>query len=98
MEIFEDAGGQSLLLAHEAEQEVLGADIAVAELPCFLLGEDDDVARPLGKALEHRACSLPRNAPKEKGRLERRPIREVPALCGLTSGRNHCFGSPGGDP
>src|SRR5207248_782166 len=31
IEVEEDAGGDALVLAHEAEQDVLGADVVVAE-------------------------------------------------------------------
>jgi hypothetical protein len=41
------------LLPEEAEQDVLGADVVVVELPGLLLREDDCLTRTLGEALEH---------------------------------------------
>ncbi len=38
VERLEDAGGQALLLAEQAEQDVLGADVVVLERPGLLLG------------------------------------------------------------
>ena len=48
----EDAGGKTFLLAEQAEQDVLGADVVVLELPGLFLGEDDDLAGSLCKSLE----------------------------------------------
>ncbi len=45
-------GGDALALVDEAEQEVLGADVVVAEVPSFLLGQDGGVARPVGEPRE----------------------------------------------
>src|SRR4029077_4094618 len=42
-ERFEDAGCDPLALAHETEKEVLGADVAVAELPGLVDRELDDL-------------------------------------------------------
>ena len=43
-----------LLLAQQPEEDVLRPDGVVTESPGLVLGEDDDLARALGEALEHR--------------------------------------------
>ena len=53
VEGLEDARGEPFLLAQQAEQDVLGADVVVLELPGLFLGEDDDLAGSLCKSLEH---------------------------------------------
>src|SRR3712207_944050 len=53
VEALEDAGGQTLLLAQQSEQDVLGADVVVLERSRLLLGEDDHLAGPLCESLEH---------------------------------------------
>ena len=55
VERLEDSGSQALLLAQQAEQDVLGADVVVLQDPGFLLGQDDHLAGPFCKALEHLA-------------------------------------------
>src|SRR4029079_1453370 len=57
VEGLEDAGGQALLLAQQAEEDVLGADVIVLENPGLLLGEDDHLASPFGEALKHAVLS-----------------------------------------
>ena len=52
VERLEHAGGEALLLAQQAEQDVLGADVVVLERPRLLLGEDDHLAGPLCESLE----------------------------------------------
>ena len=52
VERLEHARGQPLLLAQQAEQDVLGADVVVLEYPGLLLSEDDHLAGPFGEALE----------------------------------------------
>src|SRR6185437_11644100 len=47
----EDAGRQALLLAKEAEQDVLGADVIVLERPRLLLRKDNYLTSPLGESL-----------------------------------------------
>ena len=42
-ERLEDAGGDALALAHEAEQEVLGADVVVAQAASLVDGQLDDL-------------------------------------------------------
>ena len=44
VERLEHARGEALLLAQQAEQDVLGADVVVLERPGLFLGEDDDLA------------------------------------------------------
>ena len=53
VERLEHARGEALLLAEQAEQDVLGADVVVLEDPGLLLGEDDHLAGPFCEALEH---------------------------------------------
>ena len=53
VEGLEHPGGQALLLAEQAEQDVLGADVVVLESPRLLLGEDDYLAGSLCESLEH---------------------------------------------
>jgi hypothetical protein len=42
-------------LADEAHQDVLGANVGVAEVPGFFPGEHDDLPGPVCVALEHRS-------------------------------------------
>ena len=49
----EDARSQTLLLAEQAEQDVLGADVVVLERPRFFLSQDDYLAGSLCESLEH---------------------------------------------
>jgi hypothetical protein len=53
VERLEQASRETLLLAQQAEQDVLGADVVVVEPPRLVLRQHDDLARPLGEALEH---------------------------------------------
>ena len=52
VERLEHAGGETLLLAEQAEQDVLGADVVVLERPRLVLREDDDLASPFSEAFE----------------------------------------------
>jgi hypothetical protein len=52
-ETLQDQACQPLTFAHEAKQEVLGADIRVARSPCLVLREDADPPGTLGEPLEH---------------------------------------------
>ena len=52
VERLEHAGGEALLLAEQAEQDVLGADVVVLERARLLLGEDDDLTGALCESLE----------------------------------------------
>lgn len=47
-------GRDPVALADKAEQDVLGAEMAVAEQLGFFLRKHDDLPRPGGKALKHR--------------------------------------------
>ena len=49
----EGFGGDAFALVDEAQQDVLGTDVAVVEQPRFLLGEYHDPAGPVGEAFEH---------------------------------------------
>ncbi len=53
VERLEHAGREPLLLAQQAEQDVLGADVVVLERAGLFLGEDDHLAGSLGESLEH---------------------------------------------
>jgi hypothetical protein len=59
VELLEHARGEALLLAQQAEQDVLRPDVVVLESPCFVLGEDDDLSSPFCEALEHRCLDPP---------------------------------------
>ena len=58
---------ETLLLAEQSEQDVLGADVVVLERPRLVLGEDDDLASPFGKAFEQ-VLSLLSLQPPSAGR------------------------------
>ena len=58
VERLEDAGGKAFLLAEEAEQDVLRADVVVLEGPRLVLRQNDDLSCPLGESLEQ----LPRRS------------------------------------
>src|SRR3954453_13838161 len=53
VERLEHPCGQALLLAEQAEQDVLSAYVVVLESPRLLLGEDDYLAGSLCESLEH---------------------------------------------
>ena len=53
VERLEHARGETLLLAKEPEQDVLGADVVVLQRPRFVLGKNDHLAGSLCKPLEH---------------------------------------------
>ena len=59
VEALEDAGREALLLAQEAEQDVLGPDVVVLQRPRLLLGEDDHLTGSLCESLEHGGAVLP---------------------------------------
>src|SRR5258706_426401 len=42
-------GGHALALAEQAEQDVLGADVVVAQDPGLFLSQDNNAPRPVGK-------------------------------------------------
>jgi hypothetical protein len=57
----EDACSQTLLLAEQAEQDVLRADVVVLQGAGLVLGENDDLPGSFGEAFEQLASSfLPR--------------------------------------
>ena len=58
VERLEDAGGQALLLAQQAEQDVLGADVVVLERARLFLGQDDYLTGSLCESLEQRSLYL----------------------------------------
>ena len=58
VERLENACGKAFLLAEEAEQDVLRADVVVLEGPRLVLCENDDLTCPLGESLEQ----LPRRS------------------------------------
>ena len=47
-----DSRGDTLTLADQTEEDVLGPDVVVIEQARFLLGEDNDPSRSVGEALE----------------------------------------------
>ena len=53
VERVEHARSEPLLLAQQAEQDVLGADVVVLERAGLVLREDDDLSGTLGESLEH---------------------------------------------
>ena len=59
VELLEHARGKALLLAQQAEQDVLRADVVVLQRPCFVLREDDDLPGPFRESLEHRSFDPP---------------------------------------
>src|SRR5207248_1851361 len=67
VERLEHARCEALLLAKESQQDVLGADVVVLEDPGLLLSEDDHLAGPFGKALEHGAVLLLSGSPVVRG-------------------------------
>ena len=62
VERLEDAGGEALLLAQQAEQDVLGADVVVLERARLFLGQDDDLTGSLCESLEQKASSTDSNS------------------------------------
>ena len=53
VEALEHAGCETLLLAQQPEQDVLGADVVVLERPRLLLREDDHLAGAFCESLKH---------------------------------------------
>ena len=54
VERLEDAGRKPFLLAQQAEQDVLRADVVVLQRPRLVLREDDHLPCPFGESLEQR--------------------------------------------
>ena len=52
-------GGDALALADQAEQDVLGADVVLAEHPGLFLSQDRNPPRPVGEPLEHLVAPSP---------------------------------------
>ena len=50
---------ETLFLAEQSEQDVLGADVVVLERPRLVLREDDDLASPFSEAFEHGSLDPP---------------------------------------
>ena len=67
VERLEHARGETLLLAEEPQQDVLGADVVVLQRPRLVLGEDDDLTSPLGEPLKQPSTPLSTTFPL-KGR------------------------------
>ncbi len=59
VEGLEHARGQAFLLAEEAEQDVLGADVVVLQGTRFVLREDDDLPGTLCEPFEHSEPIVP---------------------------------------
>ena len=79
VERLEDARGKPFLLAQQAEQDVLGADVVVLERPRLVLREDDDLPGSLGESLEQLLRpSFPRFSGGRRGR--RTPSRRGSGL------------------
>ena len=57
-EALQRLGRDALALVDQAEQDVLGADVVVAEHPGLFLGQDDNPTRAVGEPLEHGHRSL----------------------------------------
>jgi hypothetical protein len=53
VEIEQDPCHQTFVLRHQAEQDVLGADVVVSESPGLFLRQDDHLTGSLCKSLEH---------------------------------------------
>src|SRR5207302_11231201 len=54
---------ETLFLAEQSEQDVLGADVVVLERPRLVLGEDDDLASPFSEAFEQSVQPLSFDSP-----------------------------------
>ena len=75
VEGLEHPRGQAFLLAEEAEQDVLGADVVVLQGTGFVLREDDDLPGTLCEPLEHSEPIVP-----HKGRIPCAPNGPLNAL------------------
>jgi hypothetical protein len=54
----ENPGGDAVVLAHQAKEQVLGADVVLTEPRCLFLGEEDHATRPFGEPLPHIPLTL----------------------------------------
>ena len=92
VERLEHAGSKTLLLAEEAQKDVLRADVVVLEGPGLVLREDDDLPCPLRESLEQ--------LPRRSFRSRFRGAASLPGSKGLSdrsrrsSGRVSHAGSP----
>src|SRR5205807_1199321 len=80
VEVEQDPGGDALVLAYEAEQDVLRADVVVLEGAGLVLREDDNLASPLREPLEHWSAIVseaPEATAAPPGRARRRAHFEV---------------------
>ena len=68
-ELVQCLGRHPVGLAQQTEEEVLGADVVVAQPAGLLLGHHDGLARPVGETLEH-ARSIARLSMRRVGGLE----------------------------
>ena len=59
VETLKDAGSKALLLAKEAKQNVLSADVVVLERARLVLGQDDDLPGTLSEPFEHPRAPFP---------------------------------------
>jgi len=62
VERLEHPGRQALLLAKQAEENVLGSDVVVLQGAGLVLGQDDYLPGSLGEAFEQVASSFPRES------------------------------------
>ena len=69
VEVLQHVGGHAAAFLHQAEQDVLRADVLVVEPLCFLIGQLHDLARAVRKSFVH--GNLPSNS---------RPSRQVSVL------------------
>ena len=53
VEALESLGGDALPFVEEAEQDVLGADVIVVQMPRFFLGQNDDPTGSVRETLKH---------------------------------------------
>src|SRR5262249_43741563 len=88
VERLEDTGGKSLLLAKEAEQDVLGADVVVLQGPGLVLRENHDLPGPFGESLEQ----LPRRSFRSISGAASLPDRRD---CLIVADSSRLPGSPG---
>ena len=58
LKALEDAGGKTLLLAQQTEEDVLRPDVVVLERTRLFLRENDDLTGALGESLEHDCWSF----------------------------------------
>src|ERR1700733_4035908 len=61
----QDAAGVPLGLAEQTEQDVLGADVVVMQLPRFLLGKHDGVPGSVRESLKHEIKGAPPFTPRQ---------------------------------